>query len=142
MPFLFRQDYVTNSNDSYWLANPEQPINDQYPEIIGNNKSERTLRTRSGLSMLQRLLQVSQVSDGRIELAELQQLMYSNENYAGQMIRDDLVQLCRDAPTVALEATDTSKAITVDLSDACNILAEWDLHSNLDSKVRIYLESF
>lgn len=134
MPFLFRQDYVTNSNDSYWLANPEQPINDQYPSIIGNNKSERTLRTRSGLSMLQRLLQSSKISDGRINLAELQQLMFSNENYAGQMIRDDLVQLCRDTPTVTLEATDKSKALTVDLSEACNILAAWDLHSNLNSK--------
>ena len=25
LPKLFRDDYVTNSNDSYWVSNPEEP---------------------------------------------------------------------------------------------------------------------
>ena len=48
LPKLFRDDYVTNSNDSYWLSNPEQPLTG-FDRIIGDERTERSLRTRSGL---------------------------------------------------------------------------------------------
>ena len=48
LPHLFRDDYVTNSNDSYWLSNPEQPL-EGFPRIVGDERSARALRTRSGL---------------------------------------------------------------------------------------------
>ncbi|MEJ7715638.1 MAG: hypothetical protein WKF40_08040 [Thermoleophilaceae bacterium] len=35
LPSLFRNDYVANSNDSYWLSNPEQPLTG-FPLIIGD----------------------------------------------------------------------------------------------------------
>ncbi|WP_262401919.1 penicillin acylase family protein [Actinomadura sp. CNU-125] len=47
-PVLGRSDYVTNSNDSHWLSNPEKPLTG-YPRIIGDEGTERSLRTRSGL---------------------------------------------------------------------------------------------
>ena len=40
MPSLMRSDYVTNSNDSYWLSNPKHPL-EGFARIIG---SERTVR--------------------------------------------------------------------------------------------------
>ena len=46
MPSLFRDDYVTNSNDSYWLSNPEQPL-EGFARIIGDERTERSLRTRT-----------------------------------------------------------------------------------------------
>ena len=48
MPSLFRDDYVTNSNDSYWLSNPEQPL-EGFARIIGDERTARSLRTRLGL---------------------------------------------------------------------------------------------
>ena len=42
---LFRDDYVTNSNDSYWLSNPEEPL-EGFARIIGDERTERALRTR------------------------------------------------------------------------------------------------
>ena len=48
MPQLRRDDYVTNSNDSYWLSNPDQPL-EGFDRIIGDERTERSLRTRSGL---------------------------------------------------------------------------------------------
>ena len=35
MPHLLRSDYVTNSNDSYWLSNPTQPL-EGFARIIGD----------------------------------------------------------------------------------------------------------
>src|SRR4051794_10090988 len=49
-PYLFRTDYVTNSNDSYWLSNPAHPLTG-YARIIGDEGTPRSLRTRIGLVM-------------------------------------------------------------------------------------------
>ena len=51
-PYLLRNDYVTNSNDSFWLANPHQPLTG-FPRIIGTENTARTLRTRIGLLEVQ-----------------------------------------------------------------------------------------
>ena len=40
MPHLFRDDFVTNSNDSYWLANPKQPL-EGFARIIGDERTAR-----------------------------------------------------------------------------------------------------
>jgi acyl-homoserine-lactone acylase len=116
LPLLYRRDYVTNSNDSYWLANPQQPL-EGFADIIGEERTERTLRTRSGLQMVQAEI----VADGGIDQQELMDLTLANENFAGQIIRDDLVELCRDSGNPELQ-------------QACQVLANWDLHDNLDSR--------
>ncbi len=52
LPHLFRSDYVTNSNDSYWLSNPHEPLTG-FARIIGDEGTARSLRTRIGLIMTQ-----------------------------------------------------------------------------------------
>ena len=116
LPVIFRKDYVTNSNDSYWLANPEQPLRG-FAGIIGSEGSERTLRTRSGLQMVQREI----ARQGGISQQALQRLTLANENFAGQILRDDLVDLCRNSERPQL-------------TEACEVLAAWDLHDNNDSR--------
>ena len=129
MPHIYRSDYVTNSNDSYWLSNPNAPLNAGYTSMVGSSKTKRTLRTRSGLAMMQRLLQAdSSGSEGKINLQELIDITLANENYAGQLIRDDLVAFCRETQTVEINGN------SVDLNQACDVLAEWDLHSNNNSR--------
>lgn len=129
LPSLFRHDYVTNSNDSYWLANPAEPL-ENYGTILGNEKSERTLRTRSGLTMVrERLSGNDGLKGSKFTLRQLQTLALANQNYAGQMLRNDLVRLCRANPEVTLE-----DGSVVDLKNACEVLATWDLYANLDSR--------
>jgi acyl-homoserine-lactone acylase len=125
---LIRRDYVTNSNDSYWLANPEAPIAG-IPQVQGSSASERTLRTRSGLDMIrQRIDGTDGLAGNTFDVYSIVDRMLSNQNYAGQLLRDDLVTLCRANPDVDLEEA------SVDISEACSVLAAWDLHSNLDSR--------
>lgn len=140
LPSLIRRDYVTNSNDSYWLANPEEPLtgffaNSPYGPSVG---TERTLRTRSGLAMVRdRLAGTDGESGKKFTLDQLQRLMMSNEAYTGKLLRDDLVALCRKHPEVTLD-----DATTVDLGEACSVLAGWDLHENLDSRGVILFREF
>ncbi|MBW2268649.1 MAG: penicillin acylase family protein [Deltaproteobacteria bacterium] len=129
LPFLFRSDFVTNSNDSYWLANPAQPLTG-FAQILGSEKRPRTLRTRSGLQMLLGHLQGRAGENGsKLSLEDLQRLALANENFAGQLIRDDVVALCRAHPRAELE-----DGTAVSLAAACEVLAGWDLHANLDSR--------
>jgi len=121
MPALFRDDYVTNSNDSYWLANPEQPL-EGFARIIGDERTERSLRTRLGLRIVQ-----DQLAQGPFTRRALQDAVFNNRQHAGELMRDDLVAFCRTQP---------------DLAAACDALAAWDLHDDLDSRGAVLFRRF
>ncbi|NND69023.1 MAG: hypothetical protein HKN19_15645 [Halioglobus sp.] len=126
--FLIRRDYVTNSNDSYWLANPNAPITG-IPMVQGEVGTERTLRTRSGLRMIQdRIDGTDGLGGNTFDLDSLIDRMLSNQNYTGQLFRDDLVTLCEANPSVPYDGEN------VDISGACPVLAAWDLRSDIDSR--------
>ena len=96
--YLFRTDYVTNSNDSYWLSNPNEPLVG-IPLVQGDRVgNERTLRTRSGLAMIQRRIDGSDGLGKRLRLDSLTQRMLSNENYAGQLLRTTWSNCVRTTP--------------------------------------------
>ena len=121
MPFLFRDDYVTNSNDSYWLSNPGQPL-EGFDRIIGDERTERTLRTRLGLRIVR-----DRLARGKFTLRALQRAVFNNRQFAGELMRDDLVAFCRTRP---------------DLAEACDVLAGWNLRDDLDSRGAVLFRRF
>ena len=120
-PHLFRTDYVTQSNDSYWLTNPKQPLAG-YSPIWGDEATTRSLRTRLGLDQVQKRIAGEDGLDGRkFDLKTLQQVMFGDRHLGGELVRDDLVKSCRASAKAKLQL-------------ACEALAKWDLHVNLDSR--------
>ena len=127
-PSLIRKDYVTNSNDTAWLSNPNEPLTG-YPLITGTSGTQRTLRTRSGLRMVaERIDGTDGLGTAGFTRDQLLDIMMSNQHYVGQILRDDMVTLCNNNPSVDVEGT------AVDISAACPVLANWDLAANLDSR--------
>ena len=55
----------------------------------------------------------------------LQDAVFSNRSLAGELMRDELVAACKP-----------------DLAAACDVLARWDLHENLDSKGAVLFRRF
>jgi acyl-homoserine-lactone acylase len=138
LPSLIRNDYVTNSNDSYWLSNPEHPL-EGFARIIGDERTPRTLRTRLGLRMVQqRLAGTDGLPGNRFTRQDLQDDVFNDRQYAGELWRDQLVQLCENAPGGQL----LGSSGPVDVSGACPVLAAWDLHDNLDSNGAILFRRF
>jgi acyl-homoserine-lactone acylase len=138
LPSLIRDDYVTNSNDSYWLANPEHPL-EGFARIIGDERTPRTLRTRLGLTMVQqRLAGTDGLPGNRFTRQDLQDDVFNDRQFAGELWRDQLVSLCESAPGGHL----LGSSGPVDVSPACPVLAAWDLHDNLDSNGAILFRRF
>ena len=124
MPRIRRKDYVTNSNDSYWLANPEQPL-EGYSPIIGPERTARTLRTRAGLNFVQQKL----AEKDKLGPQDLQAIIYSQRNYGAEILLDDVLQICAaNGEPVLLEDSN------VDITAACMVLAAWDRHQGNDSR--------
>jgi acyl-homoserine-lactone acylase len=136
LPHLFRDDYVENSNDSHWLANPREPL-EGYDLIIGDERTERALRTRIGLIMADQRIAGADGRPGKgFTLGDLRATVFSNRQYAGELLRDELVQTCRSSPTML------GSSGPVDVSEACDVLAAWDLHENVDSRGALLFRRF
>ena len=119
MPRIRRKDYVTNSNDSYWLANPDQPL-EGYSPVIGPEGTARTLRTRAGLNFVQQKL----AEEGKLGPQDLQAIIYSQRNYGAEILLDDVLDLCEKInEPVILQDTE------VEIGPACAALAAWDAGS-------------
>jgi acyl-homoserine-lactone acylase len=138
LPSLARDDYVTNSNDSYWLSNPQHPL-EGYARIIGDERTPRTLRTRLGLRIVQQRLDGSDgLAGDRFTRQQLQDAVFNDRQYGGELWRDQLVQLCSSAPGGYL----LGSSGPVNVSEACPVLAAWDLHDDLDSNGAILFRRF
>ena len=115
MPRIKRSDFLTNSNDSYWLSNPDHPLEGYLP-TIGPERTARSLRTRAGLVFLNEQLQ----KDGKLSPDEVRQLLYSHRHFGAELLLDDVLKICADAGT--------------GIAASCEVLRDWDRTGNIGSR--------
>ncbi len=124
-PKLLRSDYVQNSNDSYWLTNPAEPMSG-YSILYGDDFSPLTLRTRMGLT----LLSDSAGEDGKFSPAEVEAALLSNRAYLAEITLSDLLSQCQAQGNTPVML---DNGLAVDISAGCTALAGWDMRMNQDS---------
>jgi acyl-homoserine-lactone acylase len=119
-PDTTRRDWVINANDSYWLPNPDEPL-EGFARIIGCERCERSLRTRM---VYRYVIDRLDGSDGRggpdlFTHDQLKDVQYENRVFAAELSRegDDLQKVCAAA----------------DGGAACDVLADWDGMTDIDS---------
>ncbi|WP_086825295.1 penicillin acylase family protein [Allokutzneria sp. NRRL B-24872] len=122
LPVLSRPDYVENSNDSYWLTNPHQPITG-FSRIFGTANASRSPRTRSALTAIE-----EQLAKGKFTREAVQDLMFANRNHLAELAVDDLVRLCRTMPA--------------DVKEACDTLSTWDKKHDVGSRGALLFDRF
>ena len=147
-PTLMNRDFVENSNDSYWLANPDQPLTG-YPQIFGDTGArwgttsidqQYDLRTRSALTMVrQRIDGTDGLGPAGFTFADMKNLMYSDIEYGATLVKSQLVAMCRSFPR-GLAPTSTGKKIAV--GDSCNVLAAWNDRENPGSRGAVLFADF
>ncbi len=112
LPSLERRDFVQNSNDPAWLANPAQPLTG-YSPLVSREGQPLGLRSRFALQRLQ--------GHGKLGLAQLQRMVLDNEVYAASLVLPDLLAWCETAP--------------VDVLAVCASLAAWNGKADIDSGI-------
>ena len=129
LPGLMRRDYVQNSNDSYWLANPEHRL-EGYSAIIGTDENKaQSFRTRLGITQIRdRLSGADGLPGAGFGRQWLQDVLYRNRHYSAEIMLDGVLQLCASQPLSVPVAGQP-----VNVAAACNVLAAWDRRNNTTS---------
>lgn len=119
MAVAIRRDWVQNSNNSYWLANPAIAWPTLSP-LIGPTGEPQSLRTRAGLYEIGARLDATDgiADDGKVGIDEVQAMLFRDRNHAAYLVLDDLLAACATAPEVRA---------------ACQVLRDWDRRNSADA---------
>jgi acyl-homoserine-lactone acylase len=132
-PSLMTRDFVENSNDSYWLANPAHPLTG-FPRIMGQSGTDlgpTDLRTRSALTMvMSRIGGTDGLGPPGFTFQDMKNLMFSDIQYGASLVKPRLVSMCRSFPH-GLAPTSNG---TIAVGDSCNVLAAWNGRENPGSR--------
>jgi acyl-homoserine-lactone acylase len=120
-----RRDYLTNSNDSYWISNPRSPHPALSP-ILGSHATELSLRTRSNFIETEAM-----IAGGKVDHARAKELAFANKSLAADMMIDGMLGLCVDRQ-------DGAEA----LARGCAALGAWDRRFEVESRGAALFRAF
>jgi len=112
LPSLEREDFVQNSNDPAWMANPAQPLTG-YSPLVSRDDQPLGMRGRFALQRLQ--------GTARLGADDLQCMVTNDEVYLASLLLPDLLQWCKGADA--------------DVRTVCSSLAAWNGKADLDSGI-------
>jgi len=135
MPWLLREDYVANMNDSYWLSNVHQPL-EGFSAVLGGEGQPLSLRGRLGhhiaLDLIRGRASSAKALSGRVMKEVLRPRAYSAELFKDEVLAQACAQteIQVEAGTLkaaGLEVEGQAAAIarTVDIGRACAVLRRW-----------------
>jgi len=116
-----RKDYVTNSNDSYWISNASHRYEALSP-ILGPHSNQLSLRTRSNFQETE-----TSLAAGKMDHARAKELTFGNKSLAAELVVDPLVAHCMPQGT---------------FDEVCQKLSDWDRRFDADSKGAFLFERF
>ncbi len=130
MPSLLRDDYVENSNDSYWLANPKAPMTG-YPAIMGPAGTEAvSFRTRLGNLMAQARIDGTDSYAGKAATPEtVKQMVLNSRVLTAELFKDQALGMVCATPTINVASDPQGGAAIgrdVDTGPACAVLKAWN----------------
>lgn len=142
-PQISGRGSVGNSNNSYWLSDPNMPL-EGFPVVfgwMGKEGDQQFMRTRITHQMIaDRLAGEDELSETPLfDLETVKGLMYANRVHAAEITLDDVLDICRDF------LSDPLNMITQEDSDAltgsCDVLEAWDRRVNVDSRgAQVFIE--
>jgi acyl-homoserine-lactone acylase len=140
-PTLMTRNFVENSNDSFWLANPAHPLTG-FPLIMGQSGTYLglvDLRTRSALTMvMSRINGTDGLGPPGFTFQDMKNLMFSDIQYGASLVKPQLVSMCRSFPG---GRAPTSKG-TIPVGDSCSVLAAWNGRENPGSRGAVLFREF
>ncbi|MGV9878498.1 penicillin acylase family protein [Streptomyces sp. NPDC003006] len=133
MPTLKDAPYAENSNDSAWLSNADRPITG-YERVFGTIGTQRSMRTRGAVEDV-----AAMAKKGRLTVADLQRQQFANRVPAADLAADDTAKACAALPGSTATGSDGK---TVDVREACTVLARWDHRMDTGSRGALLFDRF
>ncbi len=136
LPYLRRDDYVVNANNSYWLANPAEPIVG-LPSINGPGAADIGLRPRMNLQLVaQRLAGSDGLAGNKVNPGAVKAMLIGstgaplagNRSLAAELLMPSVLTLCNAGSSVTMPDNTVQ-----DIGAACGVLASWDQRYNAES---------
>jgi acyl-homoserine-lactone acylase len=130
MPQATSTDHLFNANDSFWLANADELIEGDYSPLHGEQDVAQSPRTRENARILS---EADALTPDDVRTAAL-----GNTSGTAGLLLDDVVGRCDDVESVEVPARGDEgapglPAATVELTEACDVLAGWDGTFELDA---------
>ena len=124
MPVLITDEWVQNSNDSYWLSNPSLGAPAGISPLVGTTGTPQRLRTRSALiAIAARLGGTDGLPGNKMGLDEVRGVILADHNLAGTLVMADLLVACNAG----------GDKLAPEQREGCGALARWDRTSNAAS---------
>ena len=134
-----RDDYVFNANDSFWVPSAEFTLTGPYTILNGEQGTPLSMRTRQNAAVLGAANATGLAGpDGLFDADEVKTAAFENSGRTAVLLRAAAVAACRATPIVdvpdllATDGTVSLPAASVDLTEACDVLAGWDGIYDLD----------
>lgn len=141
LPSIATRDWLINSNDDYWIPNPEHRLTGFSPmigwgEACPPDACERSTRTRMGYVLFEEREAGDdfaceldpEVPCEEMTLDRLEHSLFANRLYVPEHELDAILEgVCTPS------AATSSGGEVVDLSQACQVLADWDRRAEVDS---------
>lgn len=138
MPMVERDDYVFNANDSFWLSHASELLEGDYSPLHGWQDAPVSPRTRENATILDDTSDDGPAGeDGLFDLESLSETALQNTGYTSRALLDEVVERCDgvesvDVPSHEVDGEEALPAATVDVAEACEVLAAWDGVYDLD----------
>lgn len=124
MPVVITNEWVANSNDSFWLANPHIAAAPNISPMVGPVGTPQRLRTRSGIMEIEsRLAGGDGLPGNRMGVDEVRQVIFRDRNLAAMLVLPDVIAACQESHATLSPAQ----------REGCAALAHWDRTNNVDS---------
>lgn len=139
-PRVERSDYVFNANDSFWMPHAKALLTGDYSPLHGRQRTVRSTRTRQNATILGDTSAKGASGRDGFTLDELGDAALLNEGFLAKELLKPFVKRCQgDGPVeVAVDAVPAADGVpglpagTVDVAEACKVLAGWDGVYDLD----------
>ncbi len=126
-PQLLRDDFVANSNNTYWATNPSQLLSGSSP-FFGDAEKELSPRTRMNLTILTESgATAASVTDGKFNFSELKSAILSNRALHAELLLEKVVARCK---------------LHKQLAKACSVLENWDGRLDVDARGAVLWREF
>jgi acyl-homoserine-lactone acylase len=124
-PQLERSDYVFNSNDSHWLANPDELLTG-YSPLTGPEAVPQSARTRMNAILL--VDPAQRGDDDRFDLAEIEAAILSQRSLHAELLLPGVLEACDRTHLVLVDGVPYS------IVPACDVLRAWNGRYDIEAR--------